>query len=176
VRSLRLRFNANHDKNAWDAPAVTKFTGEGMKLTSLLLFTIPGVPLVYNGQEVGNTRRLDLFSKVEIDWSDSLGYWPFYRNLIRMRRDHPVFVDGGYEKVAVPDSLQVLSFARTGRDETALVALNFGGDTVSVNLSVPIAATAPGREYFTGERFDIAAGVLSTRIGPKSFQVFLFTR
>lgn len=174
--SLRLRFNANHDKNAWDAPAVTKFTGAGMKLTSVLMFTIPGVPLVYNGQEVGNERRLDLFEKVSIDWTDENEYWPFYRNLCRLRREHPAFATGSFEQVSVPDSLGVFSFARIGRDETALVALNFGRDTVALELPVPIAATPPAYEYFSGERLEVAAGLLPTRLEPRGFRVFLFTR
>ena len=176
VRSLRLRFNSNHDKNAWDAPAVTKLTGPGMKLTSVLMFTIPGVPLLYNGQEVGNSKRLDLFTKVEIDWSDTIVYWPFYRNLARMRREHPVFVTGRYEALWLPDSVPVFSFSRIGIEETALVALNFGHDTVTVDLTVPISATPPGREFFSGESVEVSAGILSARLEPKGFRVFLFQR
>ena len=41
--SLRMRFNTNHDKNAWDAPAVKKFSPEGARATAVLMFTYPGV-------------------------------------------------------------------------------------------------------------------------------------
>jgi cyclomaltodextrinase / maltogenic alpha-amylase / neopullulanase len=176
VGSLRLRFNTNHDKNAWDAPAGTKFTGPGVKLTSLLMFTLPGVPLVYNGQEVGDTTRLSLFEKVAIDWSDPDQYWPFYRNLARLRREHPVFVYGDYEELPLPDSTGVFSFARTGEGESVVVAANFGADTVSVSLSVPLSANPPGREFFTGERVDVSAGTVKTRLAPKGFRVILFGR
>ncbi len=32
--------------------------------------TLPGVPLLYNGQEIGNAKTLKLFEKIPIDWRD----------------------------------------------------------------------------------------------------------
>ena len=174
--SLRMRFNTNHYKNAWDAPAPMRFTGPGMKLTSVLAFTLPGVPLLYNGQEVGSDRRLDLFEKVAIDWDDPQEYWPFYRNLTRLRREHQVFAHGEYEALAVAGTPTVFAFARTDVEETALVLLNFGMDTASVDLTVPLAARPPGREYFSGERVEVSAGSLGARIEPKGFRVYVFKR
>ena len=53
----------------------------------LLTFALPGVPLIYNGQEAANTTRLPLFDRVAIDWthphdSDLRG---LYANLSRLR-------------------------------------------------------------------------------------------
>lgn len=174
--SLRLRFNTNHDKNAWDAPAPTKFTGAGMRLTSVLTFTLPGVPLLYNGQEVGSDVRLDLFEKIPIDWSDPQEYWPFYRNLARLRREHPVFAIGEYEALSVAGPPQVFAFARTSPAQTAVVLLNFGADTTSIDLTVPLSARPPGREYFSGERVDVNAGSLTARLEPRGFRVYVFQR
>ena len=66
--ALRLRFATNHDKNAWDAPAILKFGPAGLKAATVLVNTLPGVPLIYTGEEVANDRRLSLFEKVEVDW------------------------------------------------------------------------------------------------------------
>ncbi len=44
--SLRLRFVTNHDKNAWDSPAVLKFGPAGLKVATVLVNTLPGVPLI----------------------------------------------------------------------------------------------------------------------------------
>ncbi|HXX64439.1 MAG TPA: alpha-amylase family glycosyl hydrolase, partial [Bacteroidota bacterium] len=67
--SLRMRFTTNHDKNAYDAPAVLKFGEPGLRLLTVLVNTIPGVPLLYTGEEAANDQRLSLFEKVPVDWS-----------------------------------------------------------------------------------------------------------
>ena len=67
--SLRMRFSSNHDKNAWVMPAITRYGPEGARLAAALTFALPGVPLIYNGQEAANPLKLSLFEKVSIDWS-----------------------------------------------------------------------------------------------------------
>ena len=69
-----MRFVTNHDKNAWDAPAVTKFGPDGLKLAVALVATMPGVPMIYTGEEVANDRKLSLFEKVERGLEASPGY------------------------------------------------------------------------------------------------------
>jgi cyclomaltodextrinase len=83
--SLRMRFNTNHDKNAYDGPAVRKLSPDGAKATAVLVFTFPGVPLIYNGEEVGNDKKLDLFEKVDIDWSEGAEFRELYTTLCALR-------------------------------------------------------------------------------------------
>ena len=42
--SLRLRFNTNHDKNAYDGASVKRYGTDGDSLTIALIATLPGVP------------------------------------------------------------------------------------------------------------------------------------
>ena len=92
--SLRMRFNTNHDKNAWDAPCVEKFGPQGAKATAVLAFTFPGVPLIYNGEEVGNEKKLSLFEKVDIDWSNGKDFRELYEKLGLLRCEHPALRHG----------------------------------------------------------------------------------
>lgn len=86
--SLRLRFSDNHDKCAWDEPAMVRYGPDAAKAAAVITFTIPGVPLIYNGQEVGETRQLSLFEKMPIDWRrDEHGMRDFYTLLGRLRRE-----------------------------------------------------------------------------------------
>jgi len=135
--ALRLRFNTNHDKNAWDAPAVEKFTPAGAKATAVLAFTLPGVPLIYNGEEVGNPKRLSLFEKVDIDWSTGEEFRTLYTALTEMRSAHPALRRGSYIPLEHSGGSKILTFARQSGNDAVLVAVNFSREQrpVSVELT-----------------------------------------
>jgi hypothetical protein len=55
--ALRMMFVSNHDKNSWEGTEFEQF-GDGLEATIVLSVVSEGMPLLYNGQEAGNTRRL----------------------------------------------------------------------------------------------------------------------
>lgn len=55
--------------------------------------------------------------------------WQYYRRLIELRREHPVFVYGRY-RLCVGEHPQIYAYRRVDDDERALVALNFSGEPV----------------------------------------------
>ncbi len=64
--SLRMRFVENHDKQR----AASEIPREALELAHAFIYTIPGVPLLYNGEEVALAHRLELFDKDPIKWAD----------------------------------------------------------------------------------------------------------
>ncbi|MEY3663783.1 MAG: hypothetical protein RI919_1299, partial [Actinomycetota bacterium] len=46
-----MLFVTNHDENSWTGSLKENF-GTGAKTLAVLTFTVPGIPLIYNGQEV----------------------------------------------------------------------------------------------------------------------------
>ncbi|RCK73378.1 MAG: 1,4-alpha-glucan branching enzyme [Ignavibacteriae bacterium] len=134
--SLRLRFNTNHDKNAWDMPAVRKFGIDGLKLSAVLINTIPGIPLLYNGEEVANDKRLDLFEKVEINWKKKTDMYDLYKTLFSLRKKHRALVDGTFQPIEVINSSSVYAFLRRKNNEKILVVLNFSDKTQKPKLKL----------------------------------------
>lgn len=132
--SLRMRFNTNHDKNAWDKPAILKFGIDGLKLSAVLINTIPGVPLLYNGEEVANSRRLDLFEKVEIDWNTSSEMYQLYETLFALRKKYKSLVDGGFEPLEIINTQSVYAFIRSNDNEKLLIILNFSKEKVKAKI------------------------------------------
>ena len=50
---------------------------------------LPGIPMLYNGDEVCLPKRLEFFEKDPIDWSaDPQGMTDFYKELIALRDEH----------------------------------------------------------------------------------------
>lgn len=180
--ALRMRFTTNHDKNAWDAPAVKKFGIDGLKLATVLMNTIPGVPLIYTGEEVANDRRLDLFEKVDVDWSRPRETGELYRKLFRLRIENPALVDGSFIRLATQFDNDIYAFARTSGNHTVIVVLNFSGEPRFTNVLTPMASLFRGKnevalkEIFDGETVTISSGTreqIVLALEPKGYKVFV---
>jgi glycosidase len=134
--SLRLRFTTNHDKNYWDVPAVERYGSDGLKLATVLVFTLPGVPLIFTGEEVANDRRLDHHDKVDVDWTRPRWMQQLFGALTELRRRHEALRSGDYQPVATDDD-EVLAFSRATSSERVLVVLNFSRQRRTVRLRAP---------------------------------------
>ena len=94
-----------------------------LKLASLLQFTLPGVPCVYYGDEVGMDGGADPFNRRCYPWENEnheLISW--YRNLSHLRKAHDCFKDGRYELVEARAGL--FAFTRGHGAGRVLVAIN----------------------------------------------------
>ena len=144
--SLRMRFSSNHDENAWDAPDVKKFGMKGATLAAVLVNTLPGIPLLYNGQEVGNTKKLKLFEKISIDWKDGSGFRKLYETLFDLRKNEATFSDGEMIRLTTSRASRVYAFARISGTSKFLIILNFDGKAFNGSMDFSSPALATGNE------------------------------
>jgi cyclomaltodextrinase / maltogenic alpha-amylase / neopullulanase len=182
--ALRMRFNTNHDKNAWDAPAVTKFGLDGLELTAVLINTIPGVPLIYNGEEVANDRKLSLFEKVNIDWTRPAEMGALYQKLFRLRREHKALSRGEMIRVKSSDAENLYAFFRLAGSDRMLVVLNFSAAPCFSRLDLALSRIVPRvnsvtfTEVFTGEVIRMSPAEsepMDLDLAPREFRVFTLT-
>ncbi len=134
--SLRLRFNENHDK-----PRATRFFGDdGALVSALIVNTIPGVPLIYNGQEFGDTNNLSLFEKETMlrDTSSerSRRFYAFYKKLFNFRKNSLALRRGEMIKAKTLNDDKVYAFWRKFENETVLVVANLSTWGVTTKLQV----------------------------------------
>lgn len=124
--ALRLRFSDNHDQLRTTAQAGLP----AAMAASALMFTLDGVPLIYNGMEVGDTTESAapaLFERLPIQWSMAERRAPieaFYRSLAKLRREHPALTRGTVNWLRNADEQRVVSFERVAGDESLIVAIN----------------------------------------------------
>lgn len=170
--SLRLRFTTNHDKNVADGSPVTRFTPQGAKAAAVLTWTFPGVPLLFNGEEVGNDKKLDLFGRVEIDWSKNPEMREFYQQLGSLRATYPALRRGEFTGLANSDQKEVYSFLRGGERGGVVVVVNFAPRQKRVDLSYPGLMTGSWKEYFSGDDVHPSEGKLSLTLQAYGYQVF----
>lgn len=126
ANALRMVFTSNHDKNSWVASDAEAW-GDRRKTFAALSFLLPGMPLIYSGQEAGLERRLAFFEKDPLAWN-SLPYEDVYKGLLRLKATHPALAngpDGGRFEVVEADD-QLLVFRRISGPHRLTAAFNLG--------------------------------------------------
>lgn len=180
VGSLRLRFSTNHDKNAWDSPAILKFGEDGLRLATVLVNTMPGVPLIYTGEEIPNDKKLSLFEKVNVNWSQARKMESLYRTLFQLRKEHKALSRGQMVRVGSPDS--VYAFVRVAGTDRILSVLNFGSRALTASLQLPTERIFPGKkqvvveDVFARSRTTAASDELKqmqVELAPRGYAVFV---
>lgn len=112
--AYRLRYTSNHDENSWSGSEYERM-GNAAKTFAALTFCIPGMPLIYGGQEAAFDRRLKFFDKDQIDWN---GYslQDFYTTLIELKKRNPVLWNGAagahMTKVMTSDDKNIYCLSR----------------------------------------------------------------
>jgi cyclomaltodextrinase / maltogenic alpha-amylase / neopullulanase len=131
--TLHMRVSDDHDESR----AVARFGINGALAASALMFTLDGVPLLYNGMEVGDATESGdpaLFNKLTIFWHPK-GRPPLreiYRGLIRLRENYPgCFCNNNVTWLRNSDANDVVTFMRSDGTNEFIVAINFSNRPVS---------------------------------------------
>lgn len=167
----RMIFTSNHDENAWAGTEFERF-GAALPNAFALLFTSEGIPLVYNGQEAGNDRRLKFFEKDPIAWK-AHPHGPLIRDWIAFRKAHPALDNapwgGRMVQVKNSDNPKVFSFVRAKNGDAVFVIQNYSAQAKTVTLE---DMPHPGRWSERGGRpTDLVKGA-SLSLQPWSTRVF----
>ena len=129
AKAMMLSFLSNHDENTWNGTIEEKYADK-WQVFSVLNYTLQNsLPLIYNGEEANNTKRLLFFEKDPItSWSDTSRY-AWYRTMNRLKHTHPALQNGAWGakeevlKVTGGDE-NIYAFRRTGEGQTVTVIVN----------------------------------------------------
>ena len=134
--AYRMTFTSNHDKNAWEGHDLELF-GDGFRAFAVLAATLPGMPLVYGGQEAVLDTRLAFFEKQPIDWRD-LPLASFYTELLRLKHDHRALSNGDAGapvELLACDNPSVFAFRRARDGDEVSVAVNLSAQPQDVAIA-----------------------------------------
>ncbi|WP_245955026.1 alpha-glucosidase C-terminal domain-containing protein [Fontibacillus phaseoli] len=151
-----------------------KRLGEAVKAMAALSFTLPGLPLIYSGQEGGLDHRLQFFEKDEISWDD-LSMQDFYRELADLKHDNPALwngKDGGPFHALEATEEQLLAFERTQNGNVVIVIMNLSAENVNGVVSMDSVAGTyhaypEGTEMSLSEEHSVELGPWEYRIYTK---------
>ena len=102
-----------------------------MKIASLIQFTLPGVPSIYYGDEIGMQGMKDPFNRGCMAWddvNDELLKW--YKRLGQIRHSSKAFINGDFEKVYCDGG--VIAYSRNCEYDSVLVAINNSNESKKI--------------------------------------------
>lgn len=170
--SIHMNMVTNHDLNSWEGTEFERYS-KGLGAFAVLSYTLPGMPMMYTGQETGFNHAFEFFEldPVQPDYTPNQ-VTTFYEMLNALKHNHTSLnASGQLDTMTVwnTSSPDILAFTRN----------DTSGDkvTVIVNLSeneTPVTFTdlAPSADsmlnYFTG-----APAQTPSHLAPWQFQVWV---
>jgi glycosidase len=167
-----LNFVTNHDENTWHGSVDERF-GDSKKLMIAYTFTIPGMPLVYSGQEIGLDKRLKFFEKDNIEWDYSNDMFEFHKKLIHLKNDNKALwhgKGGGKLKLLKASSRPIIAFERYSGDDRVIFIGNFSATTKIFELE-KIDVDYDVKDVFSDEHKTFGKNN-EMELGPWEFKIY----
>jgi len=135
-----VRYITNHDVNSSDGTPADLFGGEkGAEAAFVVAAYMKGVPMIYNGQEVGTPYRLTFpFTSTKIDWSLNPGVTAEYKKILAFRNSSTA-IRGN--QLFSYSSDEVVAFTKEQGSEKDFVMVNLRDKTVNYTLPSALANT-----------------------------------
>lgn len=173
-----IRFIDNHDisNDDYDNRLEKQWGARHVDAALVTLFTLDGVPFVYNGQEVADKARHSIFGKSAIDWAngeteEGKARFAFCQKLCSMRHAEKALTKGELVWLDNDAPAAVLSFLRRSGDEEVLSVVNLSGEDTKVTIKLTEATK--GFEVLMSEsaKADSSGKALTLDLGGYGFYV-----
>jgi glycosidase len=131
-----LRYSDNHDLHRADVV----FGEQGIKAVATMQFMLDGIPMIYNGMEIGDGTPQDLFSHWPINWKAAnlpkqVARRQWYVELCKTRQSRDVFANGTTCWVDHNQPESVVAFTRQNDDDMLLCVVSLSNRPVTVTMS-----------------------------------------
>lgn len=171
--NYRMLFITNHDENTWNGNEYKRL-GDAYNAMTVLTFTLPGMPLIYNGQEAGMTQELQFFERDPIQWKDHPNR-AFFTRLTALREKNPALwsglYGGNFTFARTSSDGGVFAFTRESGANKLLILVN----TTSKEQSGTVRKTSwTGKAVngLTAEKTEIKPG-LNFILKPWDYQIWI---
>lgn len=170
--SIHMNMVTNHDLNSWEGTEFERY-GRGLGAFAVLSYTLPGMPMMYTGQEVGFNHAFEFFEldPVQPDYTPNQ-MTAFYEMLNALKHNHSALnASGQMDTMTVwnTTSPDVLVFTRKdaqGDEVTVFVNL---ADYENMVTFTDLAPSANSKlNYLTG-----APALMPNHLGPWEFQIWV---
>ena len=170
--AMRLLFTSNHDKNAWGGTQTEAF-GDALESAIVLSFVSRGIPMIYNGQEAGDSKRLAFFDKDPIEWQEH-PLSDLFQNLIKLKKNNTALWNGrwGADMIQVVNSspTEIFSFIRVNDRNKVFAVFNFSTNKLNASFSGSLYHD-DYRDFVSGEEVSLGAES-KLELEPWSYRVF----
>ena len=135
-----VRYTTNHDVNGSDGTPVGLFGGDAGAMSAFVIAALyNGVPMVYNGQEVGMTTPITFpFTSVKVNWNAHPEVTYAYRQLLKARAASAALRHGTPTAFSTAN---VCAFTKTDGAAQAFVLANVRNTGTTYTVPAALAGT-----------------------------------
>lgn len=164
--SIHMNMVTNHDLNSWEGTEFDRF-GPATGAFAVLSYTLPGVPMMYTGQEVGFNHAFEFFEADSImPCYEPNEFTTFYESLNSLKHKNTAMkarVPATFHKNAEQD---ILVFTRENGDNRVMVIANLSNEARPLRLGKEAPLLEGLSDWFTG-----VAGPLPDTLSPWQYIV-----
>jgi glycosidase len=131
---INMNFVTNHDENSW-AGTLKERMPDNKELFTALTYTMPGMPLIYSGQEYDLDHRLLFFEKDSIPKTKG-DYFTLLQRLGELKNTNSA-LNGGKDAAAykaIDAGPSVIAFSRTKDDDEVIFVANISDESIKTNV------------------------------------------
>ncbi|MDE7402652.1 MAG: alpha-amylase [Muribaculaceae bacterium] len=170
--TYRMNMVTNHDLNSWEGTEFERY-GDGMEAFAVLSYTLPGMPMMYTGQEVGFNHAFEFFENDSVipDYTPNK-ITAFYKKLNDLKHSQPALRAGdtGGKMIryatASPD---IYIFERVLPENKVLTVLNLSNQELELRYDSDNVPDLTGMKNW----FDNSDATLPTHLKPWEYFVFV---
>ena len=132
-KHVLMNFTSNHDENTWAGTVFDRY-GDGAKTFAALTYFLPGIPLIYNGQEYGLNKRLEFFEKDFITKKQS-DFYEFYSNLNSLKKENNILdIDSEIKfEIIETNNKNLVCYKRTKNNDSMYFVANLSEEFQEIN-------------------------------------------
>ncbi len=146
-----------------------------LKLHLAYILTIPGVPVIYYGDEIGMTGASDPDNRRMMRFDDDLNEnekqtFKDVSKIIHIRKNHPALRYGDF--LTLQADKNIYAYVRSDMNERILVVINKSEMEQNVDLTLPAIYSVRGaNELITGESLQVKDNVIKINISGISYLI-----
>jgi glycosidase len=133
---ILMNFITNHDENSWNG-TVRERMGDAADAMLAFQYVIPGMPLIYSGQEYGMDHRLKFFEKDSIPKTKGR-VWEQMEVLGKLKSNSPALHGGknaaAYQRLETNDDSKIYAIERSKNEETMYYIANFSDASIQAMI------------------------------------------
>ena len=150
---ILMSFVDNHDENSWNGTIKGRL-GKGEEAMTALSYVMPGMPLIYSGNEYGLNHSLKFFEKDSIPKTKGKD-WELRAKLGKLKTENPA-LNGGknkakYTRIKTDDDTNILAFTRENEGKKVVYIANFSNNPIKTKVGIKGEFT----NYMTGEKMKL---------------------
>ncbi|HBD27061.1 alpha-amylase family glycosyl hydrolase [Flavobacterium sp.] len=153
ANDILMNFVDNHDENSWNGTIKGRL-GKGEEAMTALSYVMPGMPLIYSGNEYGLNHSLKFFEKDSIPKTKGKD-WELRAKLGKLKTENTA-LNGGknkakYTRIKTDDDTNILAFTRENEGKKVVYIANFSNNPIKTKVEIKGEFT----NYMTGEKMKL---------------------